>query len=371
MKIGARVIKTGIAIVLTLLIIDWLGLEPGLIAAIAAVFALQPNIHRSLKRFWEQVQGNLIGAIAAVCMLLLFGNSIVVIGLTTILVLALLQVFKLQSVSTLAVVTMIAILDAPTLANSESMGDFFITAGERISLVMTGVVSALIVNLVFLPPKYESRLYHNTFNVTGDIFKWIRLEINSMTDFTIVKKDIKSIQDRIVKLETMYLYYKEERNYLKKNNFSLARKKMLYGRLLASTNLAFTLLKKLNRYQNDYNHLDEELQYRMKVEIDMLMSHHEQLFMKFNERVGPEDDYIYTTHSEEHFELTLIEMFTKLFNETKNNIDDNHYENIMSLMASIHEYRDILQNLDRITTSYFKFHAKNHELKIDDETMDI
>lgn len=371
MKIGARVLKTGLAIVITLLIVDWLNFEPGLIAAIAAVFALQPNIHRSIKRFWEQAQGNIIGAIAAVSMMLLFGNSFVVIGLTTILVLAILQVFKLQSVSTLAVVTMIAILDAPSLANSDSLISFFITAGERVALVMSGVISALFVNLVFLPPKYESRLYHNTFNVTGDIFKWIRLEINSLTDYNVVKKDIKGIEDRIVKLETMYLYYKEDRNYLKKNNFSVARKKILYGRLLASTNVSFNLLKKLNRYQNDYNHLDEELQYRMKVEIDMLMSHHEQLFMKFTERVGPHEDYTYTTHSEEHFELTLIEIFTKLFNETKNNIDHNHYENVLSLIAAIHEYQDVLQNLDRITTSYFRFHAKSHELNIDDETMDI
>lgn len=371
MKIGARVLKTGIAIVLTLLIVRWLDLEPGLIAAIAAVFALQPNIHRSIKRFWEQFQGNIVGAIAAVTMTLLFGNSIVVIGLTTILVLALLQLFKLQSVSTLAVVTMIAILDAPSVENSESLIDFFITAGERIALVMSGVVSALIVNLVFLPPKYESRLYHNAINLTGDIFKWIRLEINSLTDYNVVKRDIKGLQERLTKLETMYSYYKEERNYLKKKDFSLMRKKILYNRLISTTNLSFDLLKKLNRFQNDYNHLDEDLQYRMKVEIDMLMSHHEQILMKFTERVGPEDDYQYTTHSEEHFEQSLVEIFARLFNETNNNIDARHYENILSIIASIHEYADSLKSLDRLTTSYFKFHAKSNELKINDETMDL
>lgn len=371
MKIGARVLKTGIAIVLTLLIVRWLNFEPGLIAAIAAVFALQPNIHRSLKRFWEQFQGNIVGAIAAVIMVLLFGNSIVVIGLTTILVLALLQVFKLQSVSTLAVVTMIAILDAPSLENSDSLVDFFTTAGERIALVMTGVVSALLVNLVFLPPKYESRLYHNTLNVTGDIFKWIRLEINSLTDYNIVKKDIKGLQDRLKKLDTMYSYYKEERNYFKKVDFSLLRKKILYNRLVSTTQHAFDLLKKLNRFQNDYNHLDEELQYRIKVEIDMLMSHHEQILMKYTERVGPEDDYQYTTHSEEHFEQSLVEMFAKLFNETNTHIEARHYENILSIIASIHEYADSLKSLDRLTTSYFKFHASSNELRIDDETMDL
>src|SRR5699024_3237919 len=133
MRFGARVFKTGITVVLTLFITSILGLEPTLIAGIAAVFALQPNVHRSLKRTWEQFQGNTLGAISAIVMVLLFGNNIIVIGLTVILVLAVLLFFNLQSVSTLAVVTMIAIMDAPTIVESSSTMDFLEAAGIRFS----------------------------------------------------------------------------------------------------------------------------------------------------------------------------------------------------------------------------------------------
>lgn len=54
MRFGARVFKTGLTVVLTLFITHLLGLEPSLIAAIAAVFALQPNVHRSAVRAGEQ-----------------------------------------------------------------------------------------------------------------------------------------------------------------------------------------------------------------------------------------------------------------------------------------------------------------------------
>src|SRR5690625_862573 len=128
MRFGARVFKTGITVVLTLFITNILGLEPTLIAAIAAVFALQPNVHRSLKRTWEQFQGNTLGAISAIVMVLLFGNNIIVIGLTVILVLAVLLFFNLQSVSTLAVVTKIAIVDTPQLMGYTQQLEFRVRA---------------------------------------------------------------------------------------------------------------------------------------------------------------------------------------------------------------------------------------------------
>src|SRR5699024_4069913 len=99
-----------VTVVFTLMITKLLNLEPTLIAAIAAVFALQPNVHRSAKRLWEQFQGNTLGAISAIVMVLLFGNNIIIIGLTVILVLAVLLFFNLQSFSTIAVVMMLAIL---------------------------------------------------------------------------------------------------------------------------------------------------------------------------------------------------------------------------------------------------------------------
>ena len=62
MVFGARVWKTGIAVALALYISAWLEFTPPVIAAVAAIFAMQPSIYRSWRYFLDQLQTNIIGA---------------------------------------------------------------------------------------------------------------------------------------------------------------------------------------------------------------------------------------------------------------------------------------------------------------------
>ena len=66
MKLGARIVKTGVAIVLALFIAELLGLPNPVFAGIAAIFAIQPSIYRSYLTIIEQIQGNVIGAVIAI-----------------------------------------------------------------------------------------------------------------------------------------------------------------------------------------------------------------------------------------------------------------------------------------------------------------
>ena len=63
MKLGARIFKTGIAIVLSLYSAQLLHSPSPVFAGIAAIFAIQPTIYRSYLTIIEQIQGNLIGAV--------------------------------------------------------------------------------------------------------------------------------------------------------------------------------------------------------------------------------------------------------------------------------------------------------------------
>ena len=47
-------------------------------------------------------------------------------------------------------------------------GSFYV-ATFRFILVMIGVLSASIVNLIFLPPKFETKIYHYSVKLTSDI----------------------------------------------------------------------------------------------------------------------------------------------------------------------------------------------------------
>lgn len=74
MKLGARIFKTGVAIVFALFIAETLHLSHPVFAGIAAIFAIQPSIYRSYLTIVEQIQGNIIGATVAILFVLLFGD---------------------------------------------------------------------------------------------------------------------------------------------------------------------------------------------------------------------------------------------------------------------------------------------------------
>ena len=86
MKLGPRVIKTGIAVTLALYICSLLNLESAVFAGMAAIFTIQPSIYRTWKQVWNQVQTNLLGAIIALIGLHFLGNDPFSIGLVMIIV---------------------------------------------------------------------------------------------------------------------------------------------------------------------------------------------------------------------------------------------------------------------------------------------
>src|SRR5690606_27204841 len=119
-------------------------------AGIAAVFAIQPSIYRSYLTVIEQVQANVIGAFFAVLFGMYFGNNAFIIGLTVVLVIAINLRFKMEKTISVAIVTVIAIMESP----SEQFIEF---ASLRFLAILLGILSAFLVNLIFLPPKYEKK----------------------------------------------------------------------------------------------------------------------------------------------------------------------------------------------------------------------
>src|SRR5690625_3979369 len=114
MKLGARIIKTGLAVVLSLYIAIWTNLEPPTFAALAAAFAVQPSIYRTFQTILEQVQANIVGAVLAVLFVMSFGQDPFVIGLVVALTIAIILKAKLESSTIpLAIVTVIIVMESP------------------------------------------------------------------------------------------------------------------------------------------------------------------------------------------------------------------------------------------------------------------
>ncbi|MCH1627725.1 FUSC family protein [Ferdinandcohnia quinoae] len=347
MKFGARIFKTGIAITLALFLGYSIGLPSPVFAGIAAVFAIQPSIYRSYLTVIEQVQANIIGAIFAIVVGMYLGNNPFIVGLTVIIVIALILKLKIEKTISVAIVTVIAIMESPS-------DQFFQFALLRFSAILLGILSAFVVNLVFLPPKYEKKLYDKIVEETQEIFKWIRMSVRHASEYNTLKDDIDKIKEHIIQIDQLFLLYKEERNYFKRNKFEKSRKLVLYRQMIISTNRALDTLKRLHRHENELHDMPIDFQQLVIKEIEDLIHHHEQILLKFIGKVKPQApnelqiDFSFDRKK-------VIDMF--LENQAPNNQEkqENWYQ-IMTLVSSLLEYSEQLEHLNILVDSFQNFH---------------
>src|SRR5680860_916510 len=119
MFIGARTIKTGLAVTTTFLICKAFQIEPASFAAITAVVNMQPSVSKSLNNAWEQIGVHLLAATLSLIIGLLFGTNPITIGLGVI---------------------------------------FLTHALARTISIFIGVGVALLINRVLAPPRYKPKL---------------------------------------------------------------------------------------------------------------------------------------------------------------------------------------------------------------------
>jgi uncharacterized membrane protein YgaE (UPF0421/DUF939 family) len=355
MKLGARILKTGIAIILSLFLAQLLELPSPVFAGIAAIFAVQPTIYRSYLTVIEQVQGNFIGAILAVIFVLTLGNNFFIIGLAAILVIILNLKLNLENTISLSLVTLIAIMVTP--------GDEFIEfALLRFSAIIIGVLSAFIVNLAFLPPKYEKKLYQKNATLTEEISKWIRISTRHASEHQLLKADIEKLREGTLKLEHLYRMYKEERDYLKKNNLAKSRKLVVYRQMITTNKKALDTLKRLHRYEFEVNHMPEDFQEAIQEQLDSAINHHEQVMLKYIGKIKSE-----TSNHEALDSLNKKELFELFLSHQKGFVQaDNHMlYHMMQLVSVIMEYGEQIEHLDTLITSYHSYHKDDKQVKID------
>lgn len=148
MKIGARIIKTGIAVTFTMLICKALNLEPAFFGAVSAVINMQPSIFLTIKTAKDQIMVQILGVSVAIFLGYIIGGNAISMGLITILIILLYRKVNLQSGISAGVVAAVFIL-------SSSPDEFLPHALRRTAVIFTGLTTAMFVNIVLWPPKYN------------------------------------------------------------------------------------------------------------------------------------------------------------------------------------------------------------------------
>ena len=358
MKFGARILKTGIAIVLALYLSELLNLPAPVLSGIAAIFAIQPTIYRSYQTVLEQVQGNIIGAIVAITFVLVFGNDYFIVGLAVMVVITINLKLKMDKTIVLSIVTVIAIMESQE-------GQFLTFAFIRLSSVLLGIVSSFVVNLVFLPPKYEAKLYTRITDVTEEILKWTRISTRHATEHMLLKKDISRLKDDLVDLEHLFSMYKEEREYFKRNNVVKVRKLVVYRQMIITSKKAFETLKRIHKFENEFYQMPENFQRNILSHVDSLIRKHEQLILLHIEKIKSIDEI-------EGWDKNCLSRkeILSFFFEQKTEVEKTHKDlshlsaRLVPLISAIIEYDEQLEHLETLIVSFQSFHKDDNEISI-------
>ncbi|WP_088008164.1 FUSC family protein [Indiicoccus explosivorum] len=353
MKFGARVIKTGIAVTLALYVADLLNLPAPFFAGITAIFALQPSIYRSFQTVIEQIYSNIIGAIIAVIFALTLGINHFTVGLAIVITIIVMLKLKIDKTIPLVLVTIIAVTGA-------SEDNFLQLAFLRLITVLVGVMSSFIINLIFLPPKYETRLFSSINDVSQDIIRWVRTSVQHTSTHTALKKDIDRLSDQLVKVDQWYSFYKDERSYTQKQRYAKARKLVLYRQMITATKKSLEMLKRLHYYENELMQLPEHFHLMIEDRLESLASFEERLHMKYVGKIRPESGDM--SDKDAHLRRQeVMDVFVKEIGIAQTEEEQFSSYHLLHVLSAILDYEEQLEHLDLLIDSYHNYHSEEIE----------
>lgn len=148
MLVGLRVIKTVIAIAISISIARLLKLEPDHFAGIISMLAVQPSVYRSLKHTLSHLASALFAALLGIGAALYIGDYSIVIAGVSLLVMAI--HVRLRTTASLTLAVIVAVNTVGT--SDELHGN---AAYHQLMLVIIGMLVGTVVNLIRKPVHRE------------------------------------------------------------------------------------------------------------------------------------------------------------------------------------------------------------------------
>lgn len=354
MRLGARMMKTGLAVAVALYTAALVGIPAPVFAGIAAVFAIKPSIYRSFQTITEQLQANVIGVVTAVLVVITIGKDPIIIGFTAVLIIGICMSLKMSETTvSLAIVALISVM-----AESNDL-PFMEFAVYRFSALTLGILSAFLVNLLFLPPKYEIKLFQKIDRTTSDILQWIRVTTRHLSDDPALKGEINRLQDEIDQIDNIYALFYEERTYLKKNRYLKARKLIVFRQLILATKQAMDVLKAFNRLDEKIESIPHDLQAVLVQEVDKVIHSHEKLILSSMGRIKKDQKETLRSINEPDIPKVVDSLIYIYQNDEENKLI------FLPLATELMKYNDELLHLKKLLNSYEQYHQEEH-LKIEE-----
>jgi uncharacterized membrane protein YgaE (UPF0421/DUF939 family) len=272
-------LKTGIAVTLALYVSAWLQFMPSVIAAVAAIFAMQPSIYRSWRYFLDQVQTNTLGAIAAMLAGTYLSSEPIAIGAVCILVIMVCMKFKMEETIGLTLVTVVAVMDAS--GNWEF-------ALNRFLLSLIGIVSAFVINVAFLPPNPRTQFHRQMRSVYDQLSLLLRTVISDEMQEKVFRKQKKELQDQLASLAEKYKLMEEEQKKVKRPKYSQKRELAVDKQFLHTLHTGFEVLEAVQEHFFQAERTDH-LNKSYDQHLERVIRHHEQVLLRFEQKLKPDN----------------------------------------------------------------------------------
>lgn len=287
MTIGARVLKTGMAVALSIFLSELFGFPSPIITAIAAIGTIQPSIYRSWQQVWDQLQTNLLGAIIALIAVRLFGISAISVGLVCILVIMISIRLKMESTITVTLVTVVAVMEA------NSQGIEF--AVQRFLMVMTGIGAAFVVNVAVFPPRPRRQFAEQVRQAYAQLSLLLRTAISNEMKEQVYRQEKDKLHGTLRKLEDRYKLFEEERKVLARTKSEHARQLLVSMQSIKALQKGSDLLEMVEEHYFASKGA-EEWAPRFDRQIEELTKYHEYILLKQDDKMkrdachAPEED---------------------------------------------------------------------------------
>ncbi|WP_027086040.1 FUSC family protein [Cohnella panacarvi] len=344
MTIGARVLKTGLAVAVALWVGMLVKLDTPLIAAIAAIFTIQPSIYRSWVQLLDQLQGNMMGAAIAIVAVWSVGNSPILVGGVCIgVILLCLRLRVKEDAIGLTLVTVVVVMEA--------QGESWLLAFDRLAAILTGIVSAFVVNVAVAPPRHRNRFVNRVQEAEALLSRLLRTAISNELKETVFQDEYKRIRGMLRKLEEFYALFAEERVWRREVRLQRARLLIVYQGMIAALEKGVSLL---DAVEEIYFSVSTAQAWNRIIDrqIESLCGYHEQLMWKWQGKMKPGS---HAAAPPEEVSMLLSEMIVD-----RDESDPTSRAKLLVITSAVFSYEQQLRRLDKLMEQWLQREERGH-----------
>ena len=217
-KIGMRTLKTGLAVIVTLLISDMLEISNPFFATIAAIFAMESSISATFTVARDRMYGTVLGAIVAFIFSMLIPVNALTIGMGISIVIYICNAFKWQGTIKISTIVFLAILlgfeeggqfeyalyrtmDTFIGLAISTLINYFVfphDVGEKVTEEIVKTINEMVIAIDKHSESFELELFDRDLKVMKLHFdtlqKEIKLSVSPQYDLAAVKKTIETFE---------------------------------------------------------------------------------------------------------------------------------------------------------------------------------